>query len=183
MSLYSRLKGAGPSGFGYGSSAEQVLAGADLAGKTYLLTGCNSGIGHGSMRALAAAGATVLGAARSAEKALTGATHISARHVQALGEQRAHGGQVGRGRRIVVFGVGRGHDVGRHGTESLRGGARHGAEPSRSLKTAPFARHFAEVAASGVAGSSTMRCIASGPAPGIRRFGLVGLGPQISTTC
>jgi NAD(P)-dependent dehydrogenase (short-subunit alcohol dehydrogenase family) len=69
MSLYSRLKPNGPSGFGYGSTAQDVVRALDLTGKTVLLTGCNSGIGAEALRALAARGATVIGAARSEEKA------------------------------------------------------------------------------------------------------------------
>ena len=69
MSLYSKLKARGPSGFGYGSTAEDVVRELDLAGKTILLTGCNSGIGAEALRALSARGAMVLAAARSAEKA------------------------------------------------------------------------------------------------------------------
>ena len=42
MSLLAALKGKGPSGFGFGSTAEEVTSGLDLTGKTYLLTGCNS---------------------------------------------------------------------------------------------------------------------------------------------
>jgi WW domain-containing oxidoreductase len=69
MSLLAKLKPAGPSGFGYGSSASDVVSGLNLRGKRILLTGCNSGIGYESMRVLAGAGATVVGAARSLEKA------------------------------------------------------------------------------------------------------------------
>jgi NAD(P)-dependent dehydrogenase (short-subunit alcohol dehydrogenase family) len=80
MSLYAKLKPAGSSGFGYGSTAEDVTRGLDLAGRVILITGCNSGIGLESMRVLAARGATVIGAARSLDKAraacasVTGAT-------------------------------------------------------------------------------------------------------------
>lgn len=69
MSLYSMLKGTGPSGFGYGSTAEEVTEGLDLSGKTYLVTGCNSGLGFETMRVLAMRGATVVGAARTDAKA------------------------------------------------------------------------------------------------------------------
>ena len=50
MSLVSMLKGTGPSGFGYGSTAEDVTEGLDLGGRTILLTGCNSGIGNETLR-------------------------------------------------------------------------------------------------------------------------------------
>lgn len=69
MSLYAMFKGRGPSGFGYGSTAEEVTAGLDLSGKTYLVTGCNSGLGSETMRVLKLRGARVLGAARSQAKA------------------------------------------------------------------------------------------------------------------
>lgn len=63
------LKGNGPSGFGYGSTAEEVTEGLDLSGRTILLTGCNSGIGKETLRVLAKRGAHVIGAARTLEKA------------------------------------------------------------------------------------------------------------------
>lgn len=69
MSLLSMFKGKGPSGFGYGSTAEEVTQGLDLNGKTVVLTGCNSGIGHETLRVLAMRGANVIGAARTLEKA------------------------------------------------------------------------------------------------------------------
>jgi len=69
MSLVAMLKSAGPSGFGYGSTAEQVSAGLDLSGRRYLLTGCNSGLGGEVLRVLTSCGATVVGAARTLEKA------------------------------------------------------------------------------------------------------------------
>ena len=51
--------------FGARSTADQVLAGVDLTGKRFLITGCNSGIGFETMNALAANGAHVIGLARS----------------------------------------------------------------------------------------------------------------------
>lgn len=71
MSLYAALAGKGPSGFGYGSTAEDVSAGVDLRGKRFLLTGANSGIGLETARVLLLRGATVLAAARTEEKAAT----------------------------------------------------------------------------------------------------------------
>lgn len=69
MSLYALLKGKGPSGFGYGSTAEEVTEGLSLAGKTILVTGCNSGLGLETLRVLSLRGARVLGTARTLEKA------------------------------------------------------------------------------------------------------------------
>ncbi len=69
MSLVSAIMPNGKSGFGYGSTAEDVTDGVDLTGKTYLITGCNSGIGLETMRVLTMRGATVLAAARTVEKA------------------------------------------------------------------------------------------------------------------
>jgi WW domain-containing oxidoreductase len=69
MSLVAKLKGTGPTGFGYGSTAEDVIDGVDLAGKNILVTGSNSGLGLETMRVLAARGARVFGAARTDEKA------------------------------------------------------------------------------------------------------------------
>lgn len=69
MSLYSMFTSKGPSGFGYASTAEQVTEGLSLAGKTYLVTGCNSGLGQEACRVLVLRGARVLGTARTVEKA------------------------------------------------------------------------------------------------------------------
>lgn len=69
MSMIGMFKGKGPSGFGYGSTAEEVTAGLSLDGKTVLVTGCNSGLGQEAMRVLVKRGATVLGTARTQEKA------------------------------------------------------------------------------------------------------------------
>ena len=64
MSVVSKFKGKGPSGFGYGSTAEDVTAGLDLSAKRYVLTGCASGLGAETMRVLIRRGATVVGTAR-----------------------------------------------------------------------------------------------------------------------
>lgn len=69
MSLYSRLKKNGPSGFGYGSTAEEVSEGISLADKTFLVTGSNSGLGLETIRVLGLRGANVIAAARTEEKA------------------------------------------------------------------------------------------------------------------
>jgi len=51
------------------STAEAVTDGLDLAGKTYLVTGCNSGLGLETTRVLGLRGARVVGLARTAAKA------------------------------------------------------------------------------------------------------------------
>jgi NAD(P)-dependent dehydrogenase (short-subunit alcohol dehydrogenase family) len=51
------------------STADEVLAGVDLKGKRYLVTGVGSGIGRETARALAARGATVVGVVRDVGKA------------------------------------------------------------------------------------------------------------------
>lgn len=78
MSIYSFFKGKGPSGFGYGSSAEDVTAGVSLEGKTILVTGCNSGLGLETMRVLALRGAHVIGTARTADKAKQAGASVAA---------------------------------------------------------------------------------------------------------
>lgn len=69
MSLLGKLKSPGPSGFGYGSTADEVTRGVDLAGKTVLVTGCNSGLGLETIRVLGDRGAHVVGLARTRDKA------------------------------------------------------------------------------------------------------------------
>ena len=69
MSLIGALKGKGPNGFGYASTAEEVTAGIDLTGQTILVTGCNSGLGLETVRALGLRGARVLATARTIDKA------------------------------------------------------------------------------------------------------------------
>lgn len=69
MSLYGLFKRTGSTGFGYNSTAEEVTAGVDLAGKTFLVTGSNSGLGTETARVLALRGARVIATARTADKA------------------------------------------------------------------------------------------------------------------
>jgi WW domain-containing oxidoreductase len=77
MSLYELFTSKGPSGFGYGSTAEQVTEGLSLEGTTMLVTGCNSGLGQETMRVLAMRGARVIGTARTYEKAKAACNAIS----------------------------------------------------------------------------------------------------------
>lgn len=69
MGLIASLTPRGRSGFGAASTAEQVTAGRELAGKTFLLTGASSGIGLETLRVLHLRGARVLAAARTVDKA------------------------------------------------------------------------------------------------------------------
>lgn len=55
--------------FGGTTTADQVLAGLDLSGQVFLLTGCASGIGLETMRALTARNAHVIGTGRSMARA------------------------------------------------------------------------------------------------------------------
>jgi len=68
MALFGWLKG-GQARFGSRTTADEVVAGLDLTGKTILITGCSSGIGLQSMKSLGSRGATILAVARSSEKA------------------------------------------------------------------------------------------------------------------
>jgi len=79
MSLLASFKRNGPSGFGYGSTAEDVTEGLDLSGRTILLTGCNSGIGHETLRVLAKRGAHVIAAARTVDKAREACSEVTGR--------------------------------------------------------------------------------------------------------
>ncbi len=78
MSLLSKIKPKGPSGFGYGTTAEEVTKGIDLSQKTVLITGCNSGIGLESLRVLAMRGAHIIACARTVEKAVQAAQSVGA---------------------------------------------------------------------------------------------------------
>lgn len=75
MSLVTRLKPNGPTGFGAGSTAEEVTRGLSLKGRTVLVTGCTSGLGKESCRVLSLRGARILGTGRTqsgAERACAG---------------------------------------------------------------------------------------------------------------
>jgi NAD(P)-dependent dehydrogenase (short-subunit alcohol dehydrogenase family) len=67
--LWAGIEDVPRSPFGAETTAEDVLAGMDLTGKTVLITGANSGLGLESMRTMAARGARVIGTARTMEKA------------------------------------------------------------------------------------------------------------------
>jgi NAD(P)-dependent dehydrogenase (short-subunit alcohol dehydrogenase family) len=69
LSIAAILKRPGPSGFGYGSTAEEVTAGLDLRGRTYLVTGANRGLGLETLRVLGLRGARVLATARTEDRA------------------------------------------------------------------------------------------------------------------
>jgi WW domain-containing oxidoreductase len=69
MSVYGWLQRRGPSGFGYASTADEVTAGRDLRGQTWIVTGSTSGLGAETVRVLAARGARVLSLARTEDKA------------------------------------------------------------------------------------------------------------------
>ncbi|MCA9569382.1 MAG: SDR family NAD(P)-dependent oxidoreductase [Myxococcales bacterium] len=81
MSLVGALRGKGPSGFGYDSTAEDVTEGLDLTGRTILVTGCNSGLGLETARVLALRGARVVGAARTEEKAREALAPFAGEHL------------------------------------------------------------------------------------------------------
>lgn len=69
MSLASLFLRTGASGFGFGTTAEEVSAGLDLTGKNILVTGATSGLGQETARVLAERGARVMALARTLEKA------------------------------------------------------------------------------------------------------------------
>ncbi len=57
--------------FGWESTSDEVLAGKNLSGQTYLITGVSAGLGVETTRALAARGAHIIGTARDLAKART----------------------------------------------------------------------------------------------------------------
>jgi WW domain-containing oxidoreductase len=61
------------------STADEVLAGLDLSGKNYLLTGCATGIGFETLRSLAAHGAHVVATARSRSRAQGACARVTGR--------------------------------------------------------------------------------------------------------
>ncbi len=71
------------SGFGRASTARDVLAGIDLSGRTYVVTGGYSGIGIETVRALAEAGAEIVVPARDPERARAAVAGIA--HIEVAG--------------------------------------------------------------------------------------------------
>jgi WW domain-containing oxidoreductase len=71
VSLFGFLKGNGPSGYGFGSTAELVTQGLALKGKNFLVTGSTSGLGVETVRVLAQRGARVFATGRSKEKVVS----------------------------------------------------------------------------------------------------------------
>eukprot|EP01116_Phalansterium_solitarium_P014587 TRINITY_DN32312_c0_g1_i1.p1 TRINITY_DN32312_c0_g1~~TRINITY_DN32312_c0_g1_i1.p1 ORF type:complete len:332 (-),score=46.53 TRINITY_DN32312_c0_g1_i1:52-981(-) len=63
--------------FDHDTTAEQVVEGADLSGKVFIITGGNSGIGRETARVVAKQGAHVIIAARSLERAQAAAEDIT----------------------------------------------------------------------------------------------------------
>lgn len=72
------------SGFGFSSTADEVLAGIDLTGKTAIVTGGYSGIGYETTAALSKAGATVVVPARRRAVAQDALREIARTEVQAM---------------------------------------------------------------------------------------------------
>lgn len=71
------------SGFGWGSTTDEVLAGVDLSGRTVFITGANSGLGQETARAMAARGAEVIMAGRDQAKLDEAVAAIHAEHPKA----------------------------------------------------------------------------------------------------
>jgi NAD(P)-dependent dehydrogenase (short-subunit alcohol dehydrogenase family) len=66
--------------FGATSTTDEVLAGVDLTGRRFLVTGVSAGLGVETARALVSKGAQVIGAARDLEKARRSTSSIRAEH-------------------------------------------------------------------------------------------------------
>src|SRR5690242_12490398 len=72
------------SGFGYRSTAAEVLAGIDLSGKQAIVTGGYSGIGIENVKALVGAGASAVVPARRVERAREQLAGLTGVEVDAL---------------------------------------------------------------------------------------------------
>jgi NAD(P)-dependent dehydrogenase (short-subunit alcohol dehydrogenase family) len=69
--------------FGWASTADEVLAGKDLSGRTVFITGANSGLGQETARAMAARGAHIIMAGRDQAKLDEAGAAIHAAHPKA----------------------------------------------------------------------------------------------------
>jgi len=67
--LWADIDAVPRSDYGFDTTADEVVDGLDLSGRTVLITGCNSGLGYESLRVLAARGAHVIGTGRTLAKA------------------------------------------------------------------------------------------------------------------
>jgi WW domain-containing oxidoreductase len=76
MSVLAMLRGKGPSGYGYGSTAEIVTQGIALKGRNFLVTGSTSGLGLETVRVLAQRGGRVFATGRTKEKAAAAADRV-----------------------------------------------------------------------------------------------------------
>ena len=76
MSVLAMLKGKGPSGYGYATTAEVVTQGLALKGRNYLVTGSTSGLGLETVRVLAQRGGRVFATGRTKEKAAAAAQRV-----------------------------------------------------------------------------------------------------------
>lgn len=74
--FYRRNFFVGESGYGFQTTADEIVAGIDLSNVTVLITGATSGLGFENARVLAAGGAHVLVGGRSSEKAGKAVTAI-----------------------------------------------------------------------------------------------------------
>jgi NAD(P)-dependent dehydrogenase (short-subunit alcohol dehydrogenase family) len=70
--------------FGARSTADEVLADADLAGRRFLVTGASAGLGVETCRALTARGADVTGTARDLDKARAALNTVGASDVELI---------------------------------------------------------------------------------------------------
>jgi NAD(P)-dependent dehydrogenase (short-subunit alcohol dehydrogenase family) len=77
--LWAGIDDVPRSDYGFDTTADQVVAGLDLSGRTVLITGCNSGLGLESLRVLAARGAHVIGTGRTLEKAQAACASVEGR--------------------------------------------------------------------------------------------------------
>lgn len=81
---YGALQKPIGSGFGAASSAQEVIKGIDLKGKTIIVTGGYAGIGLETVKALVSAGASVIVPARNIEKAKKSLMGISNVEVETM---------------------------------------------------------------------------------------------------